>query len=114
MFDKLERFRQGGPPPVSREIVDPVLGTLSWSKDEEAWLSSPEHHDIGFTFQIAGTPRPDVALVRHATDITQKKDQFVSRVQHFLSEEAALSSASAYKEEVAALSIETVCLFWTD
>ena len=40
MFDKLKRFFQGEPPPVAEKIDDPILGTLTWSDDDEAWVSS--------------------------------------------------------------------------
>jgi hypothetical protein len=88
---------------------------LSWSQDDEAWLSRVEHHATGFVFQITGTPQPDAALVRHAADILQKKEEFVFSVQRFLAAEAASSSRlSAFKAEIASLKIERVCLFWPD
>lgn len=115
MFEKLKRFLQGEPPPVADQVVDPVLGTLSWSKDHEAWLSSPDHNAIGFVFQIAGTPQPDGSLVRHAADITKKKEAFVQSVQRFLSEEtASVRHLSAFKGEIAGLKIESVSLFWPE
>lgn len=114
MFEKLKRFLQGEPPAVD-SVVDPVLGTLSWSKEDEAWLSSPEHAAIGFAFEIAGAPQPDGSLVRHAADIAKKKEEFVRSVQRFLSEEtASVRHLSAFNEEIAGLKIERVCLFWPD
>ena len=115
MFEKIKRFLQGEPPPVADKVVDPVLGTLSWSKEDEAWLSSPEHDCVGFTFQIAGTPQPDESLVRHAADISGTKEEFIRSVQRFLSNEAvSVRHLSAFKEEIAGLKIERVCLFWPE
>ncbi len=115
MFAKLKRFFQGGTPPVADKIVDPALGTLSWSKEDEAWVSSPEQDGIGFTFQITGTPQPDESLVRHAADISRKKEEFVRSVQRFLSEEAvSVRHLRAFKEEIAGLKIDQVCLFWPE
>jgi hypothetical protein len=115
MFEKLKRFFQGEPPPVADKIVDPVLGPLSWSKDDEPWLSSPDHNAVGLVVHIAGTPQPDGALVRHAADITKNKEEFVRRVQRFLAEEASsVRHLSAFKEEVAGLKIESVCFFWPE
>jgi len=115
MFEKLKRFFQGEPPPVADIIVDPILGSLSWSKDDEAWLSSPEHGGIGFRFEISGTPQPDESLLRHAADISQRREEFVLSVQRFLSEEAAsVRHLSPFKEEIARLRIERVCLFWPE
>ena len=115
MFEKLKRFLQGEPPPVASTIEDPTLGLLSWSKEEEAWLSRPEHRDIGFVFQITGTPQPDASLVRHAADIIQSKDEFVRSVHRFLAAEAAtVAGLSAFKTEIAGLKIERVSLLWPD
>ena len=114
MFKQLKRFLQGEPPPVAATIEDPALGLLSWSQDDEAWHSRTDHRDAGFAFQITGTPQPDAALVRHAADILQKKEEFVLSVQHFLAAEAAVSRLSAFKAEIAGLKIERVCLFWPD
>src|SRR5689334_9333015 len=106
MFEKLKRFLQGDPPPIADKVEDPNLGTLSWSKDDEAWLSHSEHRDVGFSFQISGTPHPDASLVHHAADIIKKKEDFVRSVQRFLSEEAAsVRSLSAYKDEIGGLKI---------
>lgn len=111
MFKKLKRFFQGEPPPAADKFVDPVLGTLSWSKDDEAWLSSAEHDGIGFVSQIAGTPYPDAALIRHAADIFTEKEAFTHRVARFLSAEAAsVRHLSAFREEIAGLKIECVVL----
>ena len=113
MFAKLKRFLQGEPPPVADKVIVPALGTLSWSKEDEAWLSSPEYDGIGFAFQIAGTPQPDAALVLHAADIVQQKEEFVRSVQRCLtSETASVRHLRAFRDEIAALKIARVCLFW--
>ncbi len=115
MFEKLKRFFQGEPPPIANTVDDPALGLLSWSKDDEAWLSRAEYRDIGFGFQIAGTPHPDASLLRHAADIIEKKEEFVRSVQSFLTTEAAsVPHLSAAKKEIAELKIERVCLFWPE
>ena len=113
MFQISKRIFQGAPPPVADNVVDPVLGTLSWSKEDKAWFSSPDHNSLGFAFQIAGTPPPDEQLIRHAADIASKKDEFLQRLQRFLSDEAAsVRHLSVFKAEISGLKIERVCLFW--
>lgn len=115
MFETLKRLFQGAPPPVADKIADPVLGVLSWSKEDEAWLSSPEHDGAGFAFQIAGTPAPAELLVCHAADIAKRKDAFIRSVQRFLSDQTtSVRHFSTYGEEIAGLTIERVCLFWPD
>jgi hypothetical protein len=113
MFDKLKRLFQGQSPPVAETISDPVLGTLTWSIEDEAWLSATEYYGMGFVFQISGTPRPDGSLIRHAADIFTKREEFVQTVQQFLSEQTSSDRHfRAFKEEISGLKIERVCLFW--
>ena len=80
MFEKLKRWWQGAPPPVAQSLEDPVLGTLKWSEEIEAWLTQPGHAGCPFEFHIDGTPEPDPALLRHAAEILCRKDDFVARV----------------------------------
>jgi hypothetical protein len=113
MFDKLKRFLQGEPPPIAEKIDDPVLGTLTWSEDDEAWVSSATH--AGFEFQISGTPEPDKALLTHAADILRRKDGFVAEVLAYVkSEGETVRSLHSYRDEIAGLRVERVCLFWPD
>ncbi len=115
MFDKLKRFFKRAPPPVAEKIDDPVLGTLMWSEDDEAWVWSSAHAGVGFDFQISGTPEPDEALLAHAADILRKRDAFVAAVSQFLKEEAEkIRSLRFYRDEIEGLKIERVCLFWPE
>jgi len=115
MFDKLKRFLQGDPPPIAEKIDDPILGTLTWSKDDEAWVSSPAHAGVGFEFQISGTPEPDKALLAHAADILRRRDEFVAEVLACARAEGeTVRSLHSYRDEIAGLRVERVCLFWPD
>ncbi len=115
MFDKLKRLFQGDPPPIADKFDDPFLGTLTWSKDDDAWVSSATHAGAGFEFQISGTPEPDKALLAHAADILRRKDEFVAEVLACVkSEGEANRSLRSYREEMAGLRVERVCLFWED
>jgi hypothetical protein len=115
MFAKLRRFFRGEAPPVAGEMVHPVLGTLKWSEEDEAWITSPEHNGIGFALQIAGTPRPDESLVRHAAEIVATRDEFVRSVERFLSDQmSSVRNLGAFREELGRLKIERVCLFWSE
>jgi len=115
MFEKLKRFFQGEPPPAAEHIDDPVLGRLTWSKDDEAWFSSATHGGIGFEFQISGTPEPDQALLAHAVDIFRNKDTFVTSALHFVTMESEkVRSLQPYCDEIRGLRVERVCLFWPD
>ena len=115
MFERLQRLLQGKPPPIAPTSDDPVLGTLSWSKDDEAWLTRPELGDVGFAFQIYGTPQPAPGLLRHAAEIVEHRDEFILRVNGFLSEEVrSVRHLSPFTDEIAGLKIECVCLYWPD
>ncbi|MCB1227740.1 MAG: hypothetical protein KDK99_18120 [Verrucomicrobiales bacterium] len=113
MFDKLKRFLQGAPPPIAERIDDPILGTLTWSEEDDAWVSSATHSGVDFEFQISGTPEPDKTLLSHATDILRRKDEFTAKVLAYVkSEGETVRSLHSYRDEIAGLRIERVCLFW--
>jgi hypothetical protein len=115
MFDKLKRFFQGEPSPVAEKVDDPVLGTLTWSKDDEAWVSGADHADVGFVFMISGTPEPDKALLAHAAELLRRKDEFVAEVLAYVkSEGERVRHFSSYSEEIAGLSVEQVNLCWPE
>jgi len=112
MFDKLKRFFQGDPPPIAEKVSDAVLGTLTWSKDDEAWISDAAHDDAGFEFVIRGTPEPDEALLVRARDILRRKDDFVAEVLAFVKSEGDKERRPAlYREETAGLRVESVSLW---
>ncbi len=109
MFEKLKQFIRGQAPPIE----DRDLGTLSWSSDIEAWVTVPQHRGLGFVFEIAGTPRPDAELRKRVAQIAAKKEEFSRAVQRVLAEESASARhLKAYKDEIAGLKIESVCLRW--
>jgi len=73
------------------------------------------HAGAGFEFQISGTPEPDQALLAHAADILRRKDEFVAEVLACArSEGETVRSLHSYREEIAGLRVERVCLFWPD
>jgi hypothetical protein len=113
MFRNLKRFLKRGPPPVAEHFQDPILGTLTWSEDDKAWVSSATDRDVGFRFQISGIVEPDKALLAHAADILQNKDDFIARVMQCVRSEAELvRSLRPYRDEIDGLRVERVCLFW--
>ncbi len=115
MFKKMKRFFQGEPSPIAAEINDPILGKLTWSEDDEAWLSDPQHENLGFVFHITGTPEPHAVLLSHAADILRDRNQFMDKVMVCVKQEAELvAHLREYREEIAELRVETVCLFWGD
>ena len=115
MFEKPKRFLKGNPPPIADHVYDSRIGTLTWSADDEAWLSDPSHCNLGFRFQISGTPEPDKQLIAHAGDIISARDSFVETISRFLEEEGKrVRTLRPYREEMKNLRVETICLFWPD
>ena len=113
MFERFKAFLRGAPPPIAEKIEHPILGTLTWSSDDEAWVSDAAHAGLGFEFQISGTPEPDHRLIAHAVDIFNHKDDFASRVyQYVRSQIDALPGLRSYRAEIEGLRIDRVCLFW--
>jgi hypothetical protein len=110
MFEKLRKFFSRTPLPFPPDADDPELGALKWSRDDEAWLTRPEHRGTGFAFLIAGEEAPNPALVRHARDILLTREAFVRDVHRFLA--AELESISWLKmrhmDEVSGLKIDMV------
>jgi len=112
MFDKLKRSFQGKPPPVAEKIDNPILGTLTWSEDDKAWVSSATHGGLGFEFQISGTPEPDKTLLAHAADILRKKDDFVARVLQYVKSEAeTVRGLRSYQDEIEGLRVDRCLSF---
>lgn len=115
MFDKLKRLFQGEPPPIAEKVEDPVLGTLAWSVDDEAWKSSADLAGAGFGFMIAGAPEPDKGLLAHAADILRRKEEFVAEVLACVKSEGEKAwYFASYREEIAGLRLEEVYLCWPD
>ena len=113
MFRKLKRVFQSAPPPIAEKIDDPTLGMLTWSDDDEAWISSATHADAGFGFLITGTPEPHQALLSHAADIFRRKDDFVAEVlARVRLESETVRSLRSYRNEIEGLRVEQLCLFW--
>lgn len=113
MFKRLKQFLQGDPPPAALSCDDPRIGKLTWSHDDELWVTDPTHRNCGFAFHIAGTPEPNTALLEHAADILESREGFVDAVSTLLAQEIEQTEhLAAFADEIRQLTIETVCLFW--
>jgi len=111
MFEKLKRFWQGEPPPISETLDDPVLGTLIWSDDDEAWTTNKAIEGLGFEIVISGTKEPDRQLLAHAREIFRNHSDFVSNVLGQIKiESETVRGLRRYREEIDGLRIERVYL----
>ena len=91
-------------------IIHPVLGTLRFDPEVEAWrgLVTTPTGSIGFL--VGGRDAPDPALLAHASDIASTPTPFLEHVHSFLLAEAA--QQPRWADEIKALTLEEVCLFW--
>ncbi len=122
MFPKWKRFILGDKRPVVRSVMHPVIGTLTYADDDEAWLTDPETSGYGFGFYISGywdgdAPEigPAPALVDHAAWIASHPEAFTQLVRDFIvSELQTVKSLAAQKDEVQQLRVYRVALMWPD
>lgn len=122
MFESLKKLFLGDKRPVVRSITHPVLGTLSYSDDDEAWLVAPKTSPCGFGFYISGdwasdAPeiRPASALIDHAATLASNPEPFIRSVREFV--ELQLQSApylTADKDEILKLRVYEVALMWPE
>jgi len=74
------------------EIIDPILGKLTWSEDQRAWQATIVSGDSTIEFLIAGKPEPSSQLIAHARDIVHTLGDFIRMVDGFLEQQANLAS----------------------
>jgi hypothetical protein len=122
MFSKLKKFILGDKRPVVGSVTHPVIGTLTYSDDDEAWLTDPKSSPYGFGFYISGDwdadgpeIRPASALVDHAAQIAAHPEAFRRLVEEFIdSQLRSVRSLAADKDEIQKLRVYRVTLMWPE
>ena len=122
MFAKLKKFILGDKRPVVRSVPHPVIGTLTYSDDDEAWLTDPKTSAYGFGFYIFGDwdadgpeIRPASALVDHAAAIASRPEVFTQAVQDFVASQLqTVKSLAADKDEIQKLRVYLLALMWPE
>lgn len=120
MFSKLKRFILGDKRPLARSVAHPVIGTMTYSEDDEAWLTDPNTSPCGFGFYIAGDWNADTAeilpasaLVEHAAEIAADPEPFLRSVQEFLDAQSHfVRSLAGSRDEIQKLRVYQVALMW--
>src|SRR5688500_13136127 len=113
MFAKLKKFIHGDKRPIVRSVTHPVIGTLTYSDDDEAWLTNPKTSAYGFGFSISGDwdadgseIRPASALVGHAAEIASWPDDFTRGVRDFVASQwETVKSLAGDREEIQKLRV---------
>lgn len=122
MIAKLKKFILGDKRPIVRSVTHPVIGTLTYSDEDEAWLIDPKLSPYGFGFFISGdwdadSPEihPASALVEHAAEIASHPEVFTQSVREFVdSQLQSVRSLAAAKDEIQKLRVYRVALMWSD
>jgi hypothetical protein len=122
MFAKLKKLIFGDPRPVVRSVNHAVIGTLTYSGDDAAWLTDPKTSTYGFGFYISGdldADHPEIgpaaALVEHAAEIASRPDVFTERVRAFVESQLKTEkSLTADRNEIENLRVYRVLLMWPE
>ena len=120
MFAKLKNFIFGDRRPIVRSVTHPVIGTLIYSDEDEAWLTDPKMAAYGFGFCISGEwdediaeIRPAAALVEHASEIASQPEAFAESVRAFVKSQLQTVMALAVdRNEIEELRVYRVALMW--
>ena len=122
MFAKLKKLIFGDQRPVVRSVSHAVIGTLTYSDDDDAWLTDPKTSTYGFGFYISGDRdpgrpeiRPAAALVDHAAEIASRPDDFTVRVRAFVESQLNTEkSLAAVRNEIEKLRVYRILLMWPE
>jgi hypothetical protein len=122
MFAKLKKFILGDKQPIVRSVTHPVIGTLNFSDDDEAWLTDLKASAYGFGFYISGDwdadgpeSRPASALVDHAAAMAAHPEPFTQSVREFVdSQLQSARSLATDKDEIQKLRVYRVALMWPE
>ncbi len=122
MFDKLRKLIKGDQRPIVRSVTHPMIGTLDYSEDDEAWLTDPKTSTYGFGFYISPESavdcfdfRPASALVDHAASLASNPSAITQLVKSFLTSQLQSNpSLAADKDEIQKLQLYRVALMWPE
>lgn len=122
MFSQLKKFIFGDKRPIARSIAHPIIGMLSYSDDDEAWLTDPKTSPYGFGFYISGDWKaegpeilPASALVEHAAMIASDPEPFLRSVQEFIDAQMHFArSLGGHRDEIGKLRVYQVALMWPE
>lgn len=112
MFSSLKKLFAAKPKIERIPVTHPTLGPITYSEEDEAWLTDASHASLGFRFHFAGKEAPDTRLLPHAESVAHDPADFRRRITAFLDEEA--KRLKDKDDTVRNLEIETLCLFWPD
>lgn len=113
-FRKKSPFERAPSEPTPAPLFDPVLGAIHPGDNPETWQSSVCLGDQTVRFIIGGGSAPDPRLIEHTRDIVRTFSAFQEMISNFLTLQVWKEKYPELRKEIAALTIEDVCLFWPD
>lgn len=122
MFSKLKKLFSGEKRPIVRSVTHPTIGTLTYSDDDEAWLTDPKASPYGFGFYISGDwdadgpeVRPASKLMDHAAELASHPEVLAQSIREFLDLQLqSVNSLAADKDEIQLLRVYRVALMWPE
>jgi hypothetical protein len=95
---------------VDDERLGPLV--LNDGGAEGCWVARVTAQGKPVCIQIGGRYEPDPTLIGRARDIVESYDRFAATVAAFLANEAAQPGWEPFADEIRALAIRDICLFW--
>jgi hypothetical protein len=95
---------------VDDEHLGPLI--LNDGGAEGCWVARVTVAGQPVTIQIGGRYEPDAALIGRAREIVASIDRFAAEVAAFLEDYASRPEWQPAADEIRALSIRDICLFW--
>jgi hypothetical protein len=95
-------------------VEDEQLGPLILNDrgTDGCWVARITAQSRLTCFEIGGRYEPDPVLIERARDILQSFDRFAAEVEAFLVAEAERPEWEPFADEIRALVIKEICLFW--
>jgi hypothetical protein len=102
LFDFFKK--RPAPPKPQEQYVDPILGALAWSEDDEAWAG--ERDGLKFFIAYGGQATPENELLQYARDVLTNPSAFQDTVER--AKPDAMAKHPKLADEIAGLSVEAI------
>lgn len=99
-------FKRGEEPEL--QIVDNVLGELTWNEDRESWDGLYNGIRFGVSYEYEKFPKKET--VDHARKIVLDENWTTDAIAR-IKEMALAEYPASYREEISTLTIRTLCFF---
>lgn len=113
MLRWLKGSRGNRPAEKHPSIQDPILGTLEWDAEVDAWVARVDRPSPGFRILIAGAgTHPDERLLPHAREVFASPEKLLNEVEALIKDAAERIPEAT--DEIRGLRIDSIALLWPD